>query len=435
MEVVLPEFTFKSTISTEGSKNAQESQVIKNNSFNFKTFDELKVSNIVGIYKFEPMLNLNVIFRLCQLNNSSKIYYMNYQGHSRGKRLQNRKKKKTTCVKCFKNSISIDMDESLGLKLSQNSLQLSGFKSKDVAEHALKVLTSELNNIESFLVYIDQHLEEATRCINFIKDNFKGDTIYQIEGTRIIVDSKDVIIYGSNMYLNFNSSLYSYILKDPSLIPANSIKGKLTNQIQNNTNNTSSFNVYPIIEIVKVHSIKSLASLTVPPDISFHLIEFLLDKITDFNNFEEYSLNLDWFLTLKSVCDTPPVRNIDSISIHHFEMKNIQFSYGNINYNYNLGFPVKLAIIDRIFKRNSEFVSAYDKDIVKFVRISLSMDIPDDLALTVKNKLKKPSHKFIIYKTGSIFQSGYHPILNKIAFDKFMNVVSKNIGRLRNDSS
>lgn len=396
----------------------------------FLTFEELKTSNIVGIYKFEPLLNMNVAFRLCQLNSISKISYMNYQGYSRGTRLETRKKKKPAnkCVKCFKNSICIDMGESLGLKLSQNSLQLSGFKSKETADEALGFLIHELKQIETYLHFMNMNPDLAKKSVDFIKSQFNGEFVYMIEGSRIPVEPKDIVIYGSTMYLNIGCKLYESLLKNMNLIPITSIKAKLINTV-NNEKGENVVHEYPIIEIIRAHKIKALSTLVIPEGLPENLINFFVDKLIDFNNYEEYILNLDWFLSLKSVYE-----DISTIN-GNFELRNTQFSYGNNNYNYNLGFPVKLAAIYRVFKRQTGFVSVYDKDIVKFVRISLPMEVPEELATSIRNKMKIPSHKFIIYKTGSVFQSGCHPVLNKIAFERFISAIARNVDKIRNDLS
>jgi len=212
--------------------NPVKPKILNTETNELKTFEEVKISNIVGIYKFEPMLNMDAIFRLCQINSIGNISYMNYRGYSRGNRIESRKKKgNSKCVKCFKNSIGIDMGESLGLKLSQNSLWFSGAKSKESADEALRLLMVEINYVNENLNYINKYPEEAIKCVNFIKQSFEGDECFQIDGTRIIVNSSDVIMYGDEMYLNFNSKLYSILSKDLTVIPFNSIKSTLTNEI------------------------------------------------------------------------------------------------------------------------------------------------------------------------------------------------------------
>ncbi|HLX52744.1 MAG TPA: hypothetical protein VKR58_02330, partial [Aquella sp.] len=249
---------------------------------------------------------------------------------------------------------------------------------------------------------------------------------YVIEGTPYEVPPKDIIIYGTNMYLNIASDLYKTISKNLSSLPIISVVNKLIvptishpGQILGN----EEFIEYPIININAVHKIKSISQIEVPQE--FHkLVDFFLDKIKDFNTYEEYSLNLDWFLSLKSIYEKDVENSLCDI-------KCLRFAYGNNNYNYKLGFEIKLTKLNMIFRKNPEFDCERINTVSKYVRLSLPMVIPPELKDQVGSKSKTPSHKFIIYKTGSVTQSGPHPFLNNIAYNKFITEINNNIETLR----
>jgi hypothetical protein len=95
-----------------------------------------------------------------------------------------------------------------------------------------------------------------------------------------------------------------------------------------------------------------------------------------------------------------------------------------------LGFPIKLKVLDAIFKKNPEFECEYLKDMSKYVRISLAIKMPPELESHVRRKTEKP-HKFIIYRTGSVTESGPHPVVNEIAYNKFIEVIVKNLDLLK----
>ncbi|HLX53131.1 MAG TPA: hypothetical protein VKR58_04290, partial [Aquella sp.] len=140
------------------------------------TLLELKPSNVVGTFYFEPAINTNIIFRLCQLTNTNSgseydISYMTYQDHSRGKRLPHRSKKlnkpnKTKrCASCFKNTIIMDMGTSITLKLSHNSLWMSGFKNHEIKNSIFDSIKHKLSDIQKMLDIINEDIELSKRVI------------------------------------------------------------------------------------------------------------------------------------------------------------------------------------------------------------------------------------------------------------------------------
>ena len=100
--------------------------------------------------------------------------------------------------------------------------------------------------------------------------------------------------------------------------------------------------------------------------------------------------------------------------------------YSNINYNYNVGFNIKLNLLSKIFTQDTGFICEYQIDLNKFASVSYFMNIPKELRNSIRKKTDSFSHKFTVYKTGSVTQSGPHPELNKIAFNKFKEVILKN---------
>lgn len=199
----------------------------------------------------------------------------------------------------------------------------------------------------------------------------------------------------------------------PDLIPREAIKHKILNRHED-----GQILEYPLIIVNKIRLLKNIDNIVTPEELSPRLIKFFLDKMSDFNQYDAYCLNLDWFITIKSLY-------INDTSIKQTIMYT-KFGYGNINYNYKLGFPVKLATIDKIFRNSNDFSSEYHKDVAKFVRISLPMNASEEIIQQVRKKKQHWSHKFIIYKTGSVTQSGPHPVLNEMAYNKFIEMILKN---------
>jgi hypothetical protein len=169
----------------------------------------------------------------------------------------------------------------------------------------------------------------------------------------------------------------------------------------------------------------------VPDGYNIEILRFFIDKIGDFNTFEELSINLDWFLTLKSIYLVPQggtdVSVPGTLKDSHLQgLKMTKLVYNNNNYNYNIGFGISLSSIKRVFGRYYGFDPDYKKDIRKYASVYLQLPMTPEMSTHTKNKLENPSTKFTIYKTGSIAQASPHPEIAKIAYGKFLEVINQN---------
>lgn len=381
-------------------------------------FDKIKLSNVVGIFTLYKNVNMYPVFRLIQLNDAAGIYHLGHQMHTRGTRKPDKVSKKKACKKCFRNSISIDMEPNINLKLSAASLKLTGIKSYEDGLQAFTKLKENLDRVESTLQYLSEHLLEAHECVKWIKGLIKGEQIYIISESDIIVNSSDVMVYENAHYLSLNSKLYNMLHGLPERIPSGAIKHKMLHYGEN-----GEVIEYPLIMVETMTLIIPPVLIEIPVTLDRRLAEFFLDKMVDFTSYEEYCKTLDWMLTLKSLFSISPEKESQSLT-------QLGFGYGNNNYNYNLGFEVKLSLIDKIFRNNSGFTSDYHKEVAKFAKVSLPMTTPIELANQIRKKKVKWSHKFTIYKTGSVTQSGPHPVLNAIAYEKFIRIIEANYATL-----
>lgn len=384
----------------------------------YPPFDKIKVSNVVGIFTIKSNINIYPIFRLCQLNGIGSIFYMSYQMYSRGSRKGKGNNKKKKCKKCWRNGISINMSPSINLKLSQTSLKMTGIKSYEEGLSAFNKLKSNLDYVEDTLRYMNDNMDLAKNSVNWIKDVVKGEEIFVIKDSDIIISPEDIVIHGDYYYLNINSAVYNHIYNSSGSIEIqeSAILNKLTVK-----GNNGEIIEYPLFLVEKIRLIKELNNIEINKTCGFspRLIKFFLDKIVDFNRYDEYCKCLDLILTIKSLFTGGPGGSEGTL---------IQtgFGYGNINYNYNLEFPVKLSVIDKIFRNNSGFLSDYHKEVAKFVKVSLPMVTPPELKDEIRKKKNKWSHKFTIYKTGAVTESGPHGQLNRIAYEKFISIIEKN---------
>lgn len=379
-------------------------------------FDQLKVSNTVGIITLKSKLNLYPIFRLCTLNGIGNISYTSYHMYSRGVKL----KKKKNCMRCWKNALNIEMvigsHNIVSLKISNDIIHLTGIKSEAHAIECFELLKANLNEVENTLNYINNNMEIAKNCINYIKEITKGYPIYVIKNSDILVNPNDVIIHDNSMYVNISSNLYKQLEQKRSIIPKQAIIGEMV------VPKDGGYSTYLLISVEKRISLKSINELeNIPSGTSTRILKFFLDKMQDFYCYDSYILNLEWFLDIHSLY---PDGN---------KLEYINFAYGNNNYNYNIGFAVKLINMYKLFNNTPEFITEYNKETVKYVSISLPMEIPKELKKSIRKKDNIFYHRFIIYKTGSITQSGPHHDLNKLAYDKFMKIIMDNVEMLKRE--
>jgi len=112
----------------------------------------------------------------------------------------------------------------------------------------------------------------------------------------------------------------------------------------------------------------------------------------------------------------------DSIlSVYPLTIKKIDKSM--INYNYNIGFKINRLKLYEILTNNG-FICKYNNSINHLFCARLPYKC-DNI------KRKKMYHSFMIYRSGSITQSGPDENMMKEAYDKFMNLVINNKDVLR----
>jgi len=369
-----------------------------------RDFSKISVSNVVGLFTLSNKFNAYTVFRLCTLYKIGNITGLDYQNFHRGAI----NVKSANCKKHWKNAIGIKMNKNLSCKLSDETLHLTGLKSKQQAYECFQELKDNLAEVEDNIKYMNDNIEMAKLCVNCIKVLLKGEEIYVIKNSSIRVNCEDVVIYKCNLYLNISSKLYKKLYQSQHLIPDGCYDSKM---VYSNTNGKIE---YPLLELKKFTTIKQ-DKIQIPIELDSRLINFFLDKVADFTSYNDYVLNLDWFLTIRSVFASGD------------KLEEMGFKYGNNNYNYNLGFAVNLDCINSLFNKVDGFVCEYFKDISKFAKVSIPMEVPEHLISQIRKGENAKCPKFIIYNSGSITQAGPHPEINMIAYSKFINVILNNL--------
>ena len=376
----------------------------------------VQVSNIVGLFDLDNELYMNAVFRLCTLEKIGDIKCISYQEFKRGIPPKKKKKVKDSVSSkgCWKNGLCINMYSNISVKLSDKTLHITGCKSHEQAHDCFKDLRENFSEVESNIKYINENIEIAKQCVNWITENIKGDEIYVVKNSQIVVDPTDVVIYGPKIYLNIASKLYKNLELAKHLIPLGSCIEKFVYERDNKIID------YPLIELEKFITIKDVKREdAISKGCDERIYDFYIDKRKDFTRYDEYILNLDWFL------------KIDSLYKRGHELTQIDFGYGNNNYNYNLGFLVNLKSLNGIFSDTHDFICEYQNEISKFATVTFQIEIPPHLLPQIRKKEKAKLPKFIIYNTGSITQSAPHPELADISRKRFIEIINQNINKIK----
>ncbi len=126
--------------------------------------------------------------------------------------------------------------------------------------------------------------------------------------------------------------------------------------------------------------------------------------------------NIDFSL-LEDNLNMTIYKNVDTIS----PLKILQKSKAMVNYNYDLGFPIDRTKLKQFINGRDGFFSHYDNSTEHFVTIELPYE--SNIPIKNKNKIKNKilCHKFLIYKSGLVTQTGPNEDLMRPVFNLFIS--------------
>lgn len=316
------------------------------------------------------------------------IYHLSLGEHTRG----------IPRKRIFKNSITADMsikNKSINMKISKNTIHICGLKNIDMAYEAFQIFKYNIDSIQKILDYIHSNMELSLNTLNWIKTVTKGNEYYVIEDTDYICPISDIEIKKGITIVSPTSKTFQLLLFYST---ASSINKKIEN--------------HQDLQVSLIHSIFMPNEIYIPDNCDPAIADFLFDKALDEYCYEIYCKNLDWIMTQTKLYDT--------------ELTLCGILYNNINYSYNIGKLNRIKL--RNYINTTDILRAeFTKSISTYVTIYLKFEIPENLQNEIRRNEKNDTnyHKFIIYKTGAVTQSGPHPILNEIAYNTFMKIIEK----------
>jgi hypothetical protein len=195
-----------------------------------------------------------------------------------------------------------------------------------------------------------------------------------------------------------------------------------------------------VLRIIKKHSENTINYDVgaIPAHFDQELFNFLLMMGTDFYYHSDFSAKLDYVSNITTIM-TPDVgiQNTDVamvkedyVGIQHVDEAMVKDYVGiqhvdeaMVNYNYALGFEVDRNALNRLINGRDGFVSRYQNALTNCVTIELPYEISEAKAKRRKNKV--PHHTFLVYRSGSITQSGPGSTLMRAAYYSFMNLIAE----------
>lgn len=227
----------------------------------------------------------------------------------------------------FKNSVGIDIsirEKNLTLKISPNTIHITGAKSCLQAEEGVKYLIKHLYETQEILNYIDSNREKCLEILQNIKNLVMGDC-------------------------------------KRSILEINGIDFEVEN---------------PNKHDIKIINIEETEFFTNNSQDDKKIISFLHSFAKDFDTFEDFLLKTEFIISLMS--------KIKLISHNNIEIKSLEKAM--VNYNFNLGFKInRIKLVDAISGFEG-FYARYDNVKSHHVTIELYLNKENNDVLTLDKK-------------------------------------------------
>lgn len=121
------------------------------------------------------------------------------------------------------------------------------------------------------------------------------------------------------------------------------------------------------------------------------LVQFLLSFTEDFLYHSDFCKKLDYIKKIKRVYT-------DTLSF-------LNYSEAMVNYNYSLGYKINRENLEKFMSHKNGFYSRHNNELSNSVTVELPYE-PSCTTNIKKKKNKVPHHSFLVYKSGSVTQSG-----------------------------
>lgn len=342
----------------------------------FNKFEDLKITTMTLIFTLDGFINLDIAFHLVpvvrtsEITNQKKSWKCKLPHHpipgsivSMDYQGMTRGIKRTSSDTYFKNSITIHIST----------------KDKNVS---IKICPQKIQMCGASS--LENGKEAARHTISHL-----------IEANEVIRDM--------NMNKEMKNKTFEWLLRVSKGEPFMRISLLSVKEMSNGKR-------MEIYEEVPDHRLVRPETRNFPPWINPRHLKYLLSLQDDLEGYEPYEKKLLFIFKIESdfIQGSLEILNIDQAMV---------------NYNYSLGFEIDRVIMDSMID-GMGVVSRYDNSLNNYVTIEIPYT-PKNNSLMRRKKDKVPHHTFLVYRSGSITQSGPGEELMKSAYETFTNAVSK----------
>jgi hypothetical protein len=156
----------------------------------------------------------------------------------------------------------------------------------------------------------------------------------------------------------------------------------------------------------------------IPSNFDLEIAKFFISFIEDFVYHSDFCHKIDFISKVDSVINTKLfLKNIDEVMV---------------NYNYSIGFKVNRTKLNNFIDGKYGFISRYNNALANSVTIELPYDNPNRAHIK-RRKNKVPHHTFLVYRSGSITQSGPGGKIMRDAYYLFMNTINEFLELLKSE--
>lgn len=147
----------------------------------------------------------------------------------------------------------------------------------------------------------------------------------------------------------------------------------------------------------------------IPDHLNPDVVKFILLQCDDFLFHGDMCKKLDFIPKITTIIEMP-------LALKHVDM-------AMVNYNYSLGFEVDRDKLNQFIDGRNGFISRYNNALATSVTIELPYEPPENSSIK-RRKNKIPHHTFLVYRSGSITQSGPGGELMEKAYYLFIKTIA-----------
>ena len=334
---------------------------------NYKKFTDLNISTITSICEFNKKINYKNFFLLLPIYDNkiqNNIISMTCEGLYKGfnNNSENKKRNFKHCIELYFKT----KNKQVNIKINKKGLHLTGAKSKKDIEYSFNKLINLINKYNKKILFMKDNFLKKKEVANWFLKNLKGNIKKRKENNLIYQDDK-IKYYEIKI-------IKDYEIIIPKILKENKIPLGLNKEIFNLIKNS------------------------------------IQDEILSYKN--------NYFSCIKNKIKC--IINFKNIFKGEKPLKIINDKIVMCNYNYNVGFKIYRNRLNEIFNN----IKIKDVYIENFFNNDLNPVATIRFYINKDGVEKK--HSFLVYKTGSITQSGPGDEDMEYFYNIFMNILHEN---------